>query len=98
MKTGAIQVVEDAPKSRAPVRESSPHFPVLAEFAGASYLQRYDLLCKKLMQEQLYSSASLMATPRSGGTDGTFSDMSTLTSLKSFVASLAGHVASQAAK
>lgn len=31
---GWLMVVEDAPDSRAAVRESSPHFPVFPEFAG----------------------------------------------------------------
>src|SRR5690606_31461870 len=41
-------LVEDAPESRAPVSEKSPHFPVFPEFRGASYLTRYDLLCQRL--------------------------------------------------
>ena len=53
---GWLMVVEDAPESRAPVRESSPHFPVFPEFSGASYLQRYDILCQRLAKEQLYLS------------------------------------------
>ena len=44
-------LVEDAPASRSPVRDSSPHFPVFKEFQGASYLRRYDVLCQRLMQE-----------------------------------------------
>ncbi len=54
-------LVEDASKSRSPVRDSSPHFPVFKEFKGTSYLQRYDLLCQKLTREQLYTVASLIA-------------------------------------
>lgn len=34
---GWLMVVEDAPASRAPVKDKSPHFPVFPEFAGASY-------------------------------------------------------------
>lgn len=94
---GWLMVVEDAPKSRAPVRDSSPHFPVFKEFSGASYLQRYDLLCKRLVQEQLYSAAAVVATPRSATSCGDYSDLSAMTSLKSLVAALAGHVAAAAA-
>lgn len=42
---GWLMLVEDAPQSRSPVRDSSPHFPVFEEFKGASYLKRYELLC-----------------------------------------------------
>lgn len=95
---GWLMVVEDARESRSTVRESSPHFPVFPEFVGASYLQRYDVLCKKLAKEQLYSSASVIATPRSAVADGAYCELSPTTGLRSFVASLAGHIAIEAAR
>jgi type II restriction enzyme len=95
---GWLIMVEDAPKSRSPVRDASPHFPVFEEFKGASYLKRYDLLCQKLVQEQLYTTAALIASQRSGAVSGEFSEMSTMTDLKTFVTALAGHIAAQAAR
>ena len=95
---GWLMVVEDAPQSRAAVRETSPHFPVFPEFVGSSYLQRYDILCQKLAKEQLYSAASVIATPRSAVADGAYSELSPMTGLRSFVASLAGHIAAEAAR
>lgn len=95
---GWLMVVEDAPASRAPVKDKSPHFPVFPEFAGASYLQRYDTLCQKLAREQLYSSATVIATPRTAVADGAYTELSPMTGLRSFVATLAGHVAAEAAR
>lgn len=95
---GWLMVVEDAPASRAPVKDKSPHFPVFAEFAGASYLQRYDTLCQKLAREQLYSSAAVIATPRTAVADGAYTELSPMTGLRSFVATLAGHIAAEAAR
>lgn len=95
---GWLMLVEDAPKSRSPVKDKSPHFPVSAEFQNASYLKRYDVLCQRLMQEQLYSSAAVIASPRGAMTTGQYSDLSDMTSLKTFVSSLAGHVAAQASR
>ena len=95
---GWLMMVEDAPESRRPVRDASPHFPVFPEFQGASYLKRYDVLCQRLVQEQLYTTASILGSPRSAITTGEFTNMSDMTSLKTFVASLAGHVASEAAR
>jgi hypothetical protein len=94
---GWLMVVEDAPASRSPVRDRSPHFPVFEDFDGASYLKRYDILCQKMVKEQLYSSASLVATPRTAVADGAYSELSSMTGLRSFVASLAGHIATEAA-
>lgn len=91
-------LVEDAPKSRSPVTDKSPHFRVFPEFQGASYLNRYDILCQRLIQEQLYTTASLITSPRTATDTGDYSDLSEMTSLKTFVASLAGHIAAEAAR
>jgi type II restriction enzyme len=95
---GWLMMVEDASGSRSPVRDSSPHFPVFEEFKGASYLKRYDLLCQRLVQEQLYTTAAVIAAERSAVTTGDFTNLSDMTSLKAFITSLAGHVASTAAR
>ncbi len=95
---GWLIMVEDAPKSRSPVRDSSPHFSVFKEFKGASYLKRYDLLCQRLVQEQLYTSATVIAAERSAVDSGEYSQLSPMTSLKSFVTTFAGHIAAEAAR
>jgi type II restriction enzyme len=95
---GWLMMVEDAPGSRSAVKDRSPHFPIFDEFKGASYLMRYDLLCQKLVQEQLYTTAALITSPRGADTTGEFSEMSSMTSLKTFVSALAGHIAAEAAR
>jgi type II restriction enzyme len=95
---GWLMMVEDAPGSRSPVRESSPHFPIFEEFKGASYLKRYDLLCQRLVQEQLYTTAAVIAADRKAVDTGEFSDLSPMTSLKTLVTTLAGHVAASVAR
>jgi type II restriction enzyme len=95
---GWLMMVEDSAASRKAVRDASPHFPVFTEFQGASYLSRYDLLCQKLVKEGLYTSACLLASPRDAVTTGEFSELSPMTSLKTFVTSLAGHIASESAR
>ena len=94
---GWLMLLEDCPKSRAPVRGSSPHFHIFPEFKAASYSSRYDIICRKLVQEGLYTSATLLATPRTAHTDGNYEHLSELTSLKTFVTAFAGHIASVAA-
>jgi Restriction endonuclease XhoI len=80
------------------LRESSPHFDVFPEFRGASYLERYNILCRKLTQERLYTTATIMASPRKAVDTGTFSDLSELTGLKTFITTFAGHIAAEAAR
>ncbi len=95
---GWLMLLEDAPASRSPVRDTSPHFPVFKEFQGASYAERYNILCRKLVQEQLYTTASILTSPRSASADGAYAELSDLTGLRTFVTELAGHVAAEAAR
>ncbi|AZN73347.1 restriction endonuclease [Georhizobium profundi] len=95
---GWMMMVEDAPESRRPVTDRSPHFQVFSEFKQASYLKRYEVLCRRLVQEQLYSEAALIASPRTSVSDGAFESLSELTSLKTFITSFAGHIAVEAAR
>jgi len=95
---GWMILVEDTDASQAPIRDNSQHFNVFPEFQGASYIKRYDLLCQRLTQERLYSTAALMTTPRTALYDGAFGALSDMTSFKTFVTRLAGHVAAEAAR
>jgi hypothetical protein len=95
---GWLMLVEDAPSSRSPVRDSSPHFAVLPEFRQASYLDRYNILCRKLVQERLYTAATILGSPRTAVDSGEFVELSELTGLKTFITGLAGHIAAEAAR
>ena len=93
-----IMLLEDCPTSNAPVSDRQPHFPVDPAFRGASYAQRYDILCRRLVQEGLYTSATFLASPREAAADGVYRHISDLTSLRTFVTAFAGHIAAVAAR
>lgn len=57
---GYLMLVEKSEKSTKPVRVNRPHFAVLPEFEGCSYLDKYKLLCQKLMLERHYSQCCLL--------------------------------------
>ncbi len=95
---GWLMLVEDCPASTTPVRDISAHFQLFKEFDGASYAERYNILCKKLIQEQLYTTASVILTPRSAVKTGAYSELSELSGLSTFVTCLAGHIAAEAAR
>jgi hypothetical protein len=79
-------LVEDALKSRTPVRMPSPHFHPDPEFHGASYLDRYEIFCRRLEAENFYSATAVIASPKEEGTSwGAYSDMSDDTSFERFV-------------
>jgi type II restriction enzyme len=74
-------------------------FPFLRNLKGLrTSSARYDLLCQKLVKEQLYTTAALITSPRRASENGKFSQMSEMTGLRTFVAALAGHVAAEAAR
>ena len=91
-------LVEDAPGSRSAVRDISPHFDMFPEFRQASYLDRYNILCRKLVQERLYTTATVLASPRTADDTGDYAELSELTSLKTFITSFAGHIAAEVAR
>jgi hypothetical protein len=86
---GYLFLLEDTPKSMTPVKTCEPHFPVLAEFQGTSYAQRYTLLLTKLVRERLYDSACLlMSDAKEGRRCGAYSEPSRELGFRQFATSL----------
>ena len=54
-----LMLLEECDQSLASVRCDSPHYPVFEEFRSASYARRYQILCERLVERQLYSAAAL---------------------------------------
>ncbi len=59
---GYLMLAEQSEGSTRKIEVSEPHFKVLKEFRNSSYLDRYRILCDKLMKERHYTSASLIWT------------------------------------
>lgn len=60
---------------------------------GVSYLQRYDIMCKRLMIKNLYNATALIASPIpvSGQDGGMYESVSAETSMKTFLIKLGNH-------
>jgi len=95
---GWMIMLEDCDKSRSPVRDTCHNFPLFPEFSGASYAERYNILCRRLVQEQLCTSAAVMLSPRSASATGDHADLSELTSIRTFFTGFAARVAVEAAR
>lgn len=63
---GYIFIMQEEGKSTKPVGVREPHFSVDSVFQGASYLERAELLCRRLVQKRLYSGACLLVSDGSG--------------------------------
>lgn len=62
---------------------------VFPRIKGVSYLERYDLLCKRLVLKKLYSAAALIVAEETKA--GSYRDLSPNTSIKSFLMKLENH-------
>ncbi len=91
---GYFLLVEDAPGSQRPVTLKSSHFPADEVFQETSYQQRMRILCERMVEQQLYSAASILVAPNSP-TSGEFSDLSPTTGFRYFLSRLAGHLAGE---
>jgi len=81
-------LVEKSKKSTAEVRVKEPHYKVRSEFNNTSYLDRYKLLCQKLMLEKHYNAASIIwtnSTKKYGSIDIELSVESFLSSYSGFL-------------
>jgi len=87
---GYMFLLEDSPGSNKPVSVKEPWFPVFEEFKGASYAQRYCLLCLKLVRERLYDATCFLMSPREAAATGEYREPEKELSFRSFITSLAG--------
>lgn len=85
---GYIMVVGMDDGSNHEVKVSEPHYKVRPEFRGASYLDRYRILCERLVLERKYSAVALIATANKNHYDS----LSDRISIESFICSFRGHL------
>ncbi|WP_110514557.1 PaeR7I family type II restriction endonuclease [Herpetosiphon llansteffanensis] len=97
---GWLMLLEDCPESQQPRKERTKlrHFTVLPEFQGKSYAERYSIFCQKLVQERLYTTATLLTSPRTALHTGEYTTLSEISDLTTFVSTLAGYIAAEAAR
>jgi len=90
---GYFFVLEECEKSLSPVSFSSPHFRVFPEFNDTSYAKRFEIFCRKLIQEGFYDCASLILTKKDSIDTGRCRSLSEITSPEVFVRALASRMA-----
>lgn len=90
--SGWLMLLEDCERSHAKVDVSEKHFSVLPEFNQTSYAQRYAILTRKLMLEKKYDQAAFLMASKDSGPNGKYIEPEKDLSMRSFLASLAGHI------
>ena len=81
---GYLMLLEEAPKSLAPVRAKEPHFRVFEEFRQASYAGRYEILLMKLLRERLYDGACFLLSNKENGPSGGYREPNAELSFRNF--------------
>lgn len=102
---GYLFLLEDRNSVKTPVVNKEPHFPVdpvfrgeqinvgkaqSVRYEGVSYAQRYELLCRRLVLERVYSAACFLTATNSSTTK--ISQPASDLTFDRFVAALRGHV------
>ncbi len=90
---GYFFMLENCEASNRPVSVQEPHFKVFPEFVGASYLKRYELLCRKLVLERHYTAAAFITSENKSGIKGSFQTPAEELSIERFARALAAHAA-----
>jgi hypothetical protein len=89
---GYLFLLEDCPRSQSPVSVKEPHFKVFPEFRTASYAKRYELLCRKLVRENLYNMAAFLLSEAKTGARGAYTEPAPDLAFSALVRSLVAHV------
>lgn len=89
---GFLMLLEDSPKSLAPVGCQEPHFEVFGEFKQASYAKRYQILMTKLVRERIYNAGCLILSERPTGNRVSLRQPHPELDFTTFAAALMGHV------
>ncbi len=89
---GYFFMLEDCNSSNRPVGVQEPHFKVLPDFIGASYMRRYELFCRKLVLERLYSASAFIVSSSQDGISGKYKTPTEDLSIERFVKVLIAHV------
>jgi hypothetical protein len=85
---GYFFLLEDCPAVKRPISNKEPYFKVDPVFAEASYGQRYEFLCRRLVLERLYHAACLVLSTKKARISQPADDLT----FHRFIAALQGQV------
>lgn len=85
---GYLMLIGRDDRSTVPIRNYTNHYPVRKEFEDASYIDRYRILCERLISERLYTSSCLLWT----SANGEYGNVSEELSIERFITSLQGYL------
>ena len=89
---GYLMLMADNEKSRSVPQIREPNFPVDDEFQDATYVDRMELLCLRMVRQRLVNNAAFLLSDKGIGLDGKYSEPNEELVFKRFARSLTSHV------
>jgi Restriction endonuclease XhoI len=94
---GYLLLLEDCAATQRPVKPREPHFEVFPEFKRASYAERYQVFCRRLVRERKYDAACLVTSTSGGGVSGHYDEPAPDLRFNIFARALIAHASAYAA-
>lgn len=89
---GYLIMMADNEESNSPVTVREPHFPVDDEFEEASYVDRAELLCLRMVRQRLVDAATFLTSDRETGPTGEYDEPNQELTFRRYLSSLVSHV------
>lgn len=90
---GWLMMLEDHEDSRRIVTDRSPHFAIDPDFLQTSYIDRFNRICERMVQERLYTAAAVISSRKSEANhDGSYSEETAGTGIQRLFGDFASHL------
>jgi len=89
---GYLMLMADNEESRNVPSLREPNFAADDEFQGATYLDRMELLCLRMLRKRLVNGAAFILSDRDGGFDGVYEEPNEELRFERFARALTAHV------
>ena len=89
---GYLILMADTERSQSPVNVREPHFTVDDEFKEASYVDRAEQLCLRMVRQRLVDSATFLTSSKKTGIEGEYGEPNVELTFRRFLSSLVAHV------
>lgn len=89
---GYLMLMADNENSRAEPRLREPNFSADEEFQDASYVDRMELLCLRMVRKRLVNGAAFLLSDQESGLEGKYDEPNEELQFERFVRSLTSHV------
>jgi hypothetical protein len=89
---GYMIIMADTEKSSSPVRIREPNFSVDDEFEEASYIDRAEQLCLRMVRQRLVDASAFLTSGREAGIEGAYDQPNPELTIRRYLSSLVSHV------